>query len=255
MYNYKMPGKENYSVVTEAFEGPLDLLLHLIESRKMHISDVSLSKITDDYINYLDKLEKFSIKSSADFILTASVLMLIKSKSLLPELNLTLEEEQSIEELENRLKEYQRIKKLSINIENNFGKKIIFARQSDKRIKVIFSPDENIKKENLLSLIKEVLRQVPQKILSPKAIVDKIISLEEVINNLSERIQNSLKMSFKEYSGLNSSNFSKEKKINIVVSFLAMLELVKQGVIKVKQENQFGDIDMNTQQLNTPNYN
>ncbi|MBU4536515.1 segregation/condensation protein A, partial [Patescibacteria group bacterium] len=147
-----MSGKENYNVVTKVFSGPLDLLLHLIESKKMHISDVSLSKIADDYINYLEKLEKFSIKSSADFILTASILMLIKSKSLLPELDLTLEEEQSIEELEDRLKEYQKIQKLSENVENLFGKKIIFSRQINRKKEVIFSPDENIKKENLLLL-------------------------------------------------------------------------------------------------------
>ncbi|MBU1046437.1 segregation/condensation protein A [Patescibacteria group bacterium] len=250
-----MSGKENYNVVTEVFSGPLDLLLHLIESKKMHISDISLSKIADDYINYLDKLEKFSLKSSADFILTASVLMLIKSKSLLPELDLTSEEEQSIEELEDRLKEYQKIKKLSGNIENIFGKRIVFSRQINRRKEIIFSPDENIKKENLLFLIKDVIKQVPKKIISPKAVVDKIISLEEVIENLSQRIQTSLKMSFKEYSGLNSNtSFSREKKVNIVVSFLAMLELVKQGVINVKQDSQFGDIDMDTQKLNTPNY-
>jgi len=70
----------------------------------MHISEVSLSQIADNYINYLEKLEKFSIATSADFILTASILMLIKSKSLLPELDLTQEETQSIEDLERRLK-------------------------------------------------------------------------------------------------------------------------------------------------------
>ncbi|MCK5285998.1 MAG: segregation/condensation protein A [Candidatus Pacebacteria bacterium] len=248
--------KEGYKIETEIFQGPLDLLLNLIESKKMHISDVSLSQIADDYINYLESAEKVSIKSSADFILVASILMLIKSKSLLPDLDLTKEEEQGIEDLEDRLKEYKKIKRLSINISEAFGKKIIFSRQLKRKREIIFSPDVKIQKENLLFLIKNVVKQIPKKINIPKTVVDKAISLEEIIDNLSERIKSSLKMGFKEFSGLNSvDNFSKEKKVNIVLSFLAMLELVKQGAINVNQDNQFGDINMNTQKLDTPNYN
>lgn len=250
-----MSVKENYKVTTEVFSGPLDLLLSLIESRKMHISEVSLSKITDDYISYLDKLEKFSIKSSTDFILTAAILMLIKSKSLLPDLDLTKEEEKSIGELEERLKEYRRIKDLSINIENLFGKKIIFFRQPTKEVEVVFSPEKNITKENLFFLIRGIIKQLPIKNLSSKVTVGRIISLEEVIDNLSTRIKTSLRMSFKEYSGMDSKKeLSKERKINIVVSFLAMLELIKQGIIDAKQENRFGDINMDTQQVGVPNY-
>ncbi len=250
-----MSGKEIYKVTSEVFEGPLDLLLHLIESKKMHISDVSLSHITDDYISYIDKSKRFSIKSSVDFILTASILMLIKSKSLLPELDLTQEEEQSIEDLESRLKEYQKIKLLSLNIEKLFAKNIIYARKSNKKRKIIFSPDKNLKIGILFSLIKKIISQIPKKILSPKVVVDKVISLENVIEDLSNRIKVSLKMSFGNYSGLYiNSNLSKERKINIVVSFLAMLELVKQGAINAKQETQFGDINMDTQELGVPNY-
>ncbi len=250
-----MSDKEKYNVVTEAFQGPLDLLLHLIEKRKMHISDVSLSQIADDYIAYLEKMEKFSLKSSADFILTASILMLIKSKSLLPELDLNQEERRSIEDLENRLKEYQKIKQLSLNVERLFAKKIIFFRQYSKKREIIFSPDKNFKVGESLFLIKNLIRRIPKKVLSPKAIVDKIIALEDVIDDLSNRINSVLKMSFNEYSGLNTlNNSSKEKKVNVVISFLAMLELVKQGAISVKQDSQFGDIDMDTQEVSIPNY-
>jgi len=251
-----MLNKDKFNVITDNFQGPLDLLLHLIESKKMHISEVSLSQIADNYINYLEKLEKFSIATSADFILTASILMLIKSKSLLPELDLTQEETQSIEDLENRLKEYQKFKHLGLNVEKLFGKKMIFTRQLTKKKKVFFSPDKNTNKENLLFLIKQVIQQIPKKCISPKAIVDKVISLEEVIDDLSERIKNSLKISFNEYSGLNSKqNLRKEEKINVVINFLALLELVKQGMVVVKQQNQFGDIDMETQEVGIPNYN
>ena len=83
----------------------------------------------------------------------------------------------------------------------------------------------------------------------PKAVVNKIISLEEVIKNLTERIKTGLSMNFKDFAQI-----GKEDKINIIVSFLAMLELVKQGVIEVMQENQFDDIQMQTQEMDTPRY-
>ena len=104
--------KSAYTVKTEAFEGPLDILLSLIEKRKLHINDVSLSKVADDFIAYINSIEEFPLEESADFILIASTLILIKSKSLLPTLDLSIEEEEDISTLEDRLREYQKIKEL-----------------------------------------------------------------------------------------------------------------------------------------------
>jgi len=249
-----MLNNESYKVEIEIFQGPLDLLLHLIEKRKLHISDVSLLKITDDYISYLKRSEEFSIKNSVDFVLTASILMLIKSKSLLPTLDLTLEEEQSIDELGKRLKDYQEVKRLSVHVKERFGKKISFFRQPDKNIEPVFTPDEKIKEENVFLAMKNILGNLPKKVLSPKVFVEKVVSLEKMIEDLTERVKNSLSMSFKNFSGMKKDNFTKKDKINIVVSFLAMLELVKQGAIVAKQTCQFGDIDMQTQEINIPDY-
>ncbi len=91
----------------------MELLLDFIEKRKLFINDISLSKVTDDFIGFLKEKSNFPLGLSANFILVASTLLLIKSKSLLPTLNLTSEEEANIEDLETRLKEYQRIKELS----------------------------------------------------------------------------------------------------------------------------------------------
>lgn len=252
-----MSDTENYKVKTSAFEGSLDLLLHLIEKRKLHISDISLSQITDDYIEYLKRLEEFPVRYSVDFVLTASILMLIKSKALLPSLDLTDEEEQSMDELEKRLREYQKIKELSAHIKEKFGKKIIFFRQQGIKMEPIFAPDKNTKISGLFSAIKDVLNNLPKKVLPPKVTVEKVISLGEMINNLTDRIKVSLKISFKTFSGLKTSpnSLSKKDKINVVISFLAMLELVKQGAIVAKQQCCFGDIDMETQNIGTPNYN
>jgi segregation and condensation protein A len=239
-----------YSVKTEHFEGPLDLLLSLVEKRKLHINEVSLAQVTDDFIAYVKGVENFPIAESANFILVASILVLIKSKSLLPTLDLTIEEETNIEDLERRLKEYKRIKDLSLHIKERFGKNIIFAKLPNKNITPVFSPHERITVASLLSGVKDVLKNIPKIEAVPKAIIKKVISLEETIMSLTERIKSSLKMSFKDFS-----KFGKEEKVNVIVSFLAMLELVKQGIINVTQERTFDDINMETEELGIPKYN
>lgn len=238
-----------FQIKTEIFEGPLDLLLSLIEKKKLHINDVALAKVADDYINYLQQQENFPISQSADFLVIASTLLLIKSRSLIPSLNLTDEEQGDINDLEDRLKKYQRIKELSIHIKNLFGKNIIFAPEPRKTM-AVFSPDEKMSVTNIALAIKNVLKNLPKIENIPKAIVKKVISLEDMINNLTDRIKSSLKVSFKEFA-----NVGKEDRVNIIISFLAMLELVKQGVVTVRQESDFHDIEIETQNTGVPHYN
>jgi segregation and condensation protein A len=239
-----------FQIKTDVFEGPLDLLLNLIEKKKLFINDIALAKVADDYIAYLQGQEKFPIAQSADFLVIASTLLLIKSRSLLPNLNLTDEEQKDIGDLEKRLKIYQRIKELSVHIKNHFGKDIIFAAEPRKAIPV-FSPDQTMTKENLMGAIMSVIRALPKLVENiPKATVRKVISLEEMIVDLTKRIQSSIKLSFREFAKV-----GKEERVNVIISFLAMLELVKQGIVNVKQENHFEDIEIETQQTGVPHYN
>ncbi|MFQ5662142.1 MAG: segregation and condensation protein A [Candidatus Paceibacteria bacterium] len=239
-----------YTVKTSVFEGPLDLLLSLIEKRKLLINDISLASVADDYIDYINKQEDFPMAHTADFILIASTLVLIKSKSLLPALTLSTEEQESIDDLEKRLNLHKRFKELSLNISKNFGKKIMFSKSPAKNIKPVFSPDKDLSVSNISDAVMAVLKNLPKKALAtPKAVVEKVISLEEMIENLTERINKNLKMSFKEFSGM-----GKEEKVNVIVSFLAMLELVKQGIVSVTQDKHFSDITMETDNIGTPEY-
>ena len=144
--------KGSYTVKTEVFEGPLDLLLELVTKRKLFVNDVSLSQVTDDFVHYIEEHEEFPIAESAEFIVVASTLMLIKSRSLLPEIRLTDEEEESIHDLENRLALYARVKELSVGLKSIFGKRIIFEKTPAKNPLVIFSPDSKTDTANLLSL-------------------------------------------------------------------------------------------------------
>lgn len=249
--------EQTFTIKTEQFEGPLDLLLGLIEKRKLFINEISLAKITDDYIAYIKQLEKFPIAESAQFILIASTLLLIKSRSLLPNLNLTTEEETSIHDLEERLKLYKRIRDLTIHVKEKFGKHIIFEKNQNRVVEPVFSPDESMTIPALFASIQEVLKNLPKHENLPKAIVKKVVSLEDMIENLTERIKTNLKISFKEFSknhSHTSETEKKEAKVHVIVSFLAMLELVKQGIVMVSQEKDFDDIHIETQEVGVPKY-
>lgn len=243
---------EDFKIKAGEFEGPLDLLLDLVEKRKLHVSQVSLSQVADDFIAHTKSFEDFPIKDSADFILIASTLLLLKSKSLLPTLELSSEEEQNIEELERRLALYKEYKEASKQIGKIFGSFLYFARDRKEK-QIVFHPTAEITLENLKDKLFEALQNIPKPQVLPKISVAKIISLEEMIGKLSERIEKGLKMSFSSFSGKQGSA-SKEDKINVIVSFLAMLELVKRGALRVRQESSFDEIEMESDVISVPNY-
>jgi segregation and condensation protein A len=240
----------NFSIKMGEFEGPLDLLLSLIEKHKMHINDVSLAQVTDEYISFIRSGQNISVENMANFILVASTLILIKSYSLISTLAITSEEKENIEDLEKRLKLYQRVKELTIFVKELFGKKIIFQREATSRgYDPIFVPTKEINLANLQAALQTVIANLPKKEKLPQVIVKKVMSLEEVIGNLTGRIQKAFKMKFSDYV-----KESKHERVNIIVSFLGMLELVKQGIIDVKQDLNFSEIEMETKEVGVPHY-
>jgi segregation and condensation protein A len=251
MINYAMID-DKFKIKTQAFEGPLDLLLDLIEKRKLFINDISLAKVTDDFISHIQQFENLPMGESAHFILVASTLLLIKSKSLLPELNLTEEEKGDIQNLEIRLKIYQRIKEASKGVAQLFAGEaggMIFTQSHARPVTPVFAPDAEFTLEKSLFLLKDLIGRLPKKERLPQVVVEKVISLEDMIGTLTKRIQGALRMSFKSFAGEH-----KENKVNFIVSFLAMLELVKQGIVHVTQESNFADIQMETKEVGVPRY-
>jgi segregation and condensation protein A len=237
-----------FQIKTAGFEGPLGLLLQLIEKRKLFINDVSLSAVTEDYLSYLNKLNGLPPSEVSSFVLVAATLLLIKSQSLLPNLDLTSEEEGDIKNLEERLRLYELFSKLGINLKNNFGQKIIFAPTERKNENIVFLPDEQITKEQMMSFAQNVLGAMPKKIFKPEVAVKKVISLEEMIDKLAERVKQTLKISFKDFNGQGKAT-TREEKVTVIVGFLAMLELVRQGIMEAMQETNGGDIIMTNQVL------
>ncbi len=240
---------EEFQLKTDQFEGPLDLLLDLIERRKLHINDISLAQVTDDYIAYLRRFADLPMETTANFIVIASTLILIKSYSLIASLQVTPEEQESIEDLERRLKLYSRIKDLSLYVKEMFGKRIIFPREPGKSIAPVFTPSAEVTVANLLTAAQTVITNLPKAEKLPQTIIKKIISLEEVITDLTKRVSRAFKMKFSEFVA-----DKRKERVNVIVSFLGMLELVKQGIIDVKQNELFQEIDMESRAVGTPRY-
>lgn len=250
-----------FKIKTGDFEGPFGLLLTLIEKRKLFINDVSLSAVTEDYIQYMNKVGALSPAEISSFILVASALLLIKSKSLLPNLDLTSEEERDIKNLEERLRLYEIFTKLGGNIKNNFGRKIIFAPLERKPARLwrlggndlrtwghttlVFLPDDRITKDSMMIFVRNVLGAMPKKVFLPKVEVKTVISIEEMIDKLTLRITNAMQMNFSEFVGKSST---RDEKIFVIVGFLAMLELVRQGILNATQETDGVDIIIEKQE-------
>ncbi len=239
----------SFTIKSNTFEGPLDLLLDLIEKRKLFISDISLAKVTDDFIAHIKQFESMPMGESAHFILIASTLLLIKSKSLLPSLALTDDEQGDIRDLETRLKICKRIKDASKHVAELFGEQMIFPQSHTRPVTAVFTPAPEFTLEKALYSLKDLINRLPKKENLPKHVVEKVISLEDMIGTLTTRITSHLRMSFKEFT-----KEHKENRVNVIVSFLAMLELVKEGIMHVSQESAFGDIQMETKDVGVPRY-
>lgn len=219
------------------FEGPLDLLLQLIEEQKMDITQVSLAKITDQYLGYLETIENIDPASLADFLTVAARLILIKSRALLPVLEITEEEEESIWDLEKRLAEYRKFRQAGLALKNIFNQdKTAFSREAYQQTESLFYPPKNIKADDLKTAFEQVLSQLPVVEKLPEEAIEEVVSLKEKINLLQARLKEKTNQIFQNLIGKEKS------KLDIIVTFLALLELVKQKTIKVKQKGQFGEI-------------
>lgn len=228
--------------------------MSLIEQRKLFVNEISLAEVTNDYMAYIKSLSNVSkdkhIADVSYFILISATLILIKSKSLLPNLLLTEDENEKIIDLEKRLKIYQIIKNASIDIKNNFGANIIFAPCERIWNEPLFSPDLLITPANMTKSIFEVISRAPKEAEKlPEIEVKKIINLDDVINSLTDRIQNAMNISFGEFAKSHGAKTGEEARVHIIVSFLAMLELVREGIIDVIQNSSFGDISMSKQKI------
>ncbi len=239
---------ESFSIKTDAFEGPLELLLDLVEKRRLLINDISLAKVTDEYLQHVSAMQQLSLPNTVHFVALAATLLLIKSKSLLPVLELTEEEEEGIEDLEARLRLYKIYRDAAEVISFQFGQKVSHERQYQRATTPLFVTDGFTTTTALHEAIHEVLQALPIKEVKPKVQVRTVISLEEMIDRLHRRIEEHMKVRFSELVA------DSTEKVHVIVGFLAILESVKQGSILVAQIERFADIEIEKESISIPRY-
>jgi len=232
-----------YSVKLPKFEGPLDLLLELIEEQKLDIAQVSIARVAGDYLEYVRNEENISLENLAEFVNIASKIILIKSRNILPTLEVTPEEEKEIKDLEHQLKEYRKYKEASAKLGLIFGKKVMFSRDYLMGSTVAFAPPENFNLFDLKKRFQEIIDQIvlPEKV--PEEAIRDIITLEEKINELQKTLETRIEIGFSQLKKSSKNN------VEVIVNFLALLELVKQRIVSAEQSELFEEIKIKKQEV------
>jgi segregation and condensation protein A len=243
-----------YELKLQQYSGPLDKLLGLIEERKLEITEISLAQVTDDFLKYLAELRESSgggtvgsrvseddLRIIADFIVIASRLIFIKSKSLLPSLELTDDEEHEIRDLEIRLKLYQGLRpamkiiaQLWSSGERSVSRPYFFATQAAERGSV-FYPGSGVEPAALGSALERIFATFKELDLERAVVKETILSLEQKIANILERMRHIASTSFRDLVGTAS-------RADVIVTFLAILHLAREQRIILAQDDTGADI-------------
>jgi segregation and condensation protein A len=228
----------NYDVKLPVFEGPLDLLLHLIKKNEINICDIPISLITQQYLEYLDLIKSLNLTVAGEFLVMAATLIHIKSKTLLPpaESDDGEEEEDPREELIRRLMEYQRFKDAAQQLEQReLEWRNVFYRSHtvlDDEQKEIDLSDLNL--FDLLDAFKSVLENIPEQ--RSMEIVVQELSVQERMTVILDSLEGQESISF-------YSLFEQDKtRISVIVTFLALLELIRLKLVRIVQAELFGAI-------------
>lgn len=231
-----------YQVKIENFEGPLDLLCHLIDKNKMDICDVKISEITDQYLEYLNQMEKLNLEIASEFLVMASTLLYLKSKHLLPQ-EVEDEKELTEEELLRRIIEYKKYKEITKKLKECYeeNNKRVF-----KKPEIIELPKQKLE----VTYTKEIIPQIYQKILENNAqkLNQNAKNIEQIAITDTYTVESRVKVMFKELIRKKKFVFNRLfslKKCNkqeVVTAFTGLLELSRRSKVVTKQEETFGDI-------------
>ena len=234
----------NYSIKINEFEGPLDLLLHLIKESSIDIYDISIEDITKDYLDYINSMEKLDIEVESSYLVMASELLLIKSNSLLPKEKSELDNEEEDEEITrenliNRLIEYQKYEELTKKFKKLESKRRDIYTKSPSNMTNItdtkLKNDTDISIDDLVEAFQKFLiRKDQEKPLNTK-ITNKEYSVKLRKKDIKTYLLNNKRAEFTELF----DNYSKDY---IIVTFLSILELVKEQEIDLEQEHNFAPI-------------
>lgn len=237
---------DRFNLETPVYRGPLETLLEMIEGRKMSISDVSLAEVADAYLAYVEKLPSLPLAETSQFVLVASTLLLIKSRTLLPTIELSEEEKGSVEELERRLARYALYRKAAKLLRKEWGRAPLYLPRRAPVRPPVFSPAEAAV-QSIFTAGRRLINMLPRPEELAKAAVAPVIALEDVISHLKQRLKTAFRARFSEL-------VQSKDKHETIVYFLAMLELVRSGSASISQEKLFEDITIEIEQAGIPKY-
>ena len=238
-----------YPIKIENFEGPLDLLCHLIDKNKMDICDIKISEIADQYIDYINKMEEMNLEIASEFLIMASALIYLKSKSLLPKEN-DDEEELSEEELLRRIIEYKKFKEISKVFKENY---LIYANRFYKEQEQIKLPKQKLEKdyepEKIPDIYKALVERNSVKINQNAKNIEKIALVDKY--TVADKVKEMYKVLTKQKKFVFNKLFSlkKREKQEVVTAFSGLLELSRRSKVETSQEEIFGDITVEEKKI------
>ena len=223
-----------FSIIAEGFQGPFGLLLELIEGKKLEITSVNLAAIAEQYTLHMSAMQKIVPEEIADFLIVAAKLLYLKSKALLPDL--AVEDEDDAESLADQLKQYRKFLEAAAILEARFlqhqegyaGPCLVKTERS-------FAPPAGLTAHDLVLALRDVMRRAQSSVSLPERMMQRVVSVEEKIELLKERLRAGTAAYFHDVIAHSS-------KADVVVSFLALLELVRQQVIRLEQQDAFSPI-------------
>lgn len=242
MQNVLMLETKKYAIKIENFEGPLDLLCHLIDNNKMNICDIKISEITDQYIDYINKMQKMNLEVTSEFLVMASTLIYLKSKSLLPSVHED-EKELTEEELLQRIIEYKKYKEISNTLKQEYN---MYSKRSYKLPDEIELPTQKLEKKYESNLISETYSKIINK--SKQRLNINAKNIEKIAITDTYTVTDKVKEMFRELIRNKKFIFNKlfsvktKNKNEIVTAFSGLLELSRRSKVVTTQETTFGDI-------------
>ena len=235
---------KRYAIKLENFQGPLDVLLNLIEKNKMDIYDIKLDEITDQYIEYLKQAEELNLELASEFVAMASTLLYLKSKKLLPGKQIE-EEEISEDELIRRIIEYKKYKDITVKLRHDFETNSLRYFKLPENIEL---PKQQIEEKYEENIIPEIYQKLWNK--NQDKINEQANNIEKIAITDTYTVVSKVKEMFKELVKNKSFVFNKlfsikkHNKQEVVTAFSGLLELSKREKVETEQNELFGDINV-----------
>lgn len=219
------------------FEGPLDLLLQLIEEQQMDVTVLTLGKVTEQFLSYVRALQEKDPINLADFLIIAAKLLVIKSKALLPNLEFGIEEEESAYDLTVQLLNYKKFKEIAKYLKNwDARRKQSWTREVEFSDRVTFLPDPDVTVPVLADSLRKIATELKDIVLLPNKVMEEVMSITDKIAHIQKLIADKVQTS------LSDLLREAKSKTEVIVTFLALLELTKQRILSLDQEEDFADI-------------